>query len=309
MSFRTVLVCALPIAALSFSSVSARSADSAQPNRDQSRVGDFVIGGVHFESQQAFIDSGARCGTHEPTEAEQMSIQAMLENRLRGIDRGASAATIDVPVVFHIIMNDSGTVGEVSDQQVDAQMRVLNDAYAGCGVSFSLAEVNRYKDSQCVNFTNEQACKSKYVVDPYRNLNLYTANLGGGLLGYATFPWNLNSQPELDGVVVLYSSLPGGTAEPYNLGDTATHEVGHWTGLFHTFQGACSPINDQIADTPAEATSTSGCPATKNTCPQPGNDPIENFMDYTDDACMDEFTSDQCTRMNDMFNAFRSEML
>ncbi len=138
-------------------------------------------------------------------------------------------------------------------------------------------------------------------------LNIYLSGLGGGLLGYAYFPQQGGaSKPWQDGVVVLNESIPGGTATNYDGGDTLPHEVGHWLGLYHTFQNGCSAANDRMTDTPAEATPTFGCPTGKDTCSAPGVDPAENFMDYSYDACMYAFSAGQSARMDAVCKAWRA---
>lgn len=269
----------------------------------------FSFNGVNFESKQDFIEKGGRCSTNNVS----LSLQAKLENDFKdfinnnGELRSASSG-IAVPVAFHVI--HSGEEGKLTQEDLAEQIDVLNAAYASMGVSFTIASVD-YTDNpdwfvMGHDGTTETEVKTSLYVDPTKYLNFYTANLSDGLLGWATFPWEVSTLPEMDGVVILYSSFPGGTAEPYNLGDTATHEVGHWLGLYHTFQGGCVPPADYVKDTPLEKSYTFGCPTNKDSCKlAKGVDPIYNFMDYTDDACMYEFTLGQGERVYGMTEEYR----
>jgi hypothetical protein len=148
--------------------------------------------------------------------------------------------------------------------------------------------------------------KQALAVDPATTLNIYTCEPAqGSILGYAYYPWSFGEDSYWHGVVVLHSSLPGGTAVPYDEGDTATHEVGHYLGLYHTFENGCDAPGDEVADTPAESIAAFDCPVDRDTCTAAGVDPIRNFMDYTDDACMFEFTTGQNTRMQTATATYR----
>jgi len=267
----------------------------------------FTIGDHTWPSQQAFIESGARCGTAELDPTVQDLIQYILRNN--PIVPQVTGGTINV--YWHVINKGTGVSnGDITAQMINDQIAVLNSAYASTGWSFQLANVDRTTNVQWFNLLEgsdaEVQMKTTLRQGSADDLNIYTANLANGLLGWATFPSSYTSQPKMDGVAILFSSVPGGTATPYNLGDTATHEIGHWMGLYHTFQGACRAPGDSVDDTPYERSSAFGCPANRNTCPDlPGVDPIHNFMDYTDDACMNTFTPGQDQRMDQMFTSFR----
>ena len=257
-----------------------------------------------------------RCGTRQVTETEAAQIEQELD-RFRSENPGRRDV-VTVPVWMHVINQGTGYAnGDVPDTMLREQIRVLNESFAGrtggaaIGFRFELAGVTRTTDAEWFNMgilsQAERRAKEALRQGGPETLNFYTTN-GGGYLGWATFPSSYKSQPSQDGVVVYFRSLPGADLAPYNEGDTGTHEVGHWLGLYHTFQNGCSTNNDYVSDTPAERYPAFGCPVGRDTCTSlkyPGLDPVFNFMDYTDDPCMHAFTGGQGRRMEEAFAIYR----
>jgi Pregnancy-associated plasma protein-A len=291
---------------------------SAQRNQDRD------LNGNGPEAANRHIDPDVRsCGTQHPDVATASMIEdanARFQEARRAGGEAERTGIVNVNVYFHVITNTSGA-GNVSDSQIAQQIQVLNDAFSGAtGGSntiyrFTLAATDRTANNTwytCTGGTCETQMKSALRRGGAADLNFYTNNMGGGLLGWATFPWQYASAPVMDGVVCLFSSLPGGSAAPFNQGDTGTHEVGHWVGLYHTFQGGCNRNatsgGDFVADTPAERSPASGCPSGRDSCTGksfPGLDPIDNFMDYSVDSCMFRFTAGQAARADAMTLQYR----
>lgn len=227
--------------------------------------------------------------------------------------------SVHIETIFHVISDDALTPTEQGRMQdmVDAQMKVLNDSFAGetsataadSPFRFDLAETNFVVNEEwytVVPGKSERDMKAALYEGDATTLNIYAADIGGGLLGWAYFPKGYNNGRDfIDGVVILDESMPGGTAGKYALGDTLTHEVGHWLMLEHTFAHGCGASGDYVTDTPKEAGPQFDCPVGADTCKAPGLDPIHNFMDYTQDSCMYEFTPGQVDRMSDAWLQFR----
>jgi hypothetical protein len=233
-----------------------------------------------------------------------------------------TTASVVVQVAVHVIRTGTTVAeGNVPRKRIRRQIAVLNNSFGGAtggaatSFSFALRSIDRTTNTSWFTAANgsaeEKAMKKALRVPSSNVLNLYTAwpsdPVNGEVLGTSAFPWEIQLHPVDDGVVVRYTTLPGGGEPSYGKGDTAVHETGHWLGLLHTFEGLdCSGPGDLVDDTPAEASASYDCQLDRDTCTaSDGTDPVTNFMDYGNDACMSVFTAGQSARMDTMW-AYRS---
>lgn len=288
-----------------------------------------------FDSWRAFhesalFDPGDKCGTPVPGQDGQPPI-----GMFRGIDPGDCAytsTTIDpiynpeidtysIKVVVHVIRNDTGTQGDISPEMVESGIRILNEdfnAISGtpgqpgtfANIEFVLADEDpEGNPTTGMTFSNNTtwfndggSYWNSLAWDPTRYLNIYTTTAGGALGYVSGFPSEAGFPgSQEDRVVVLWESYGDDApyGPPFDQGRTLTHEVGHYLGLFHTFQGgcgsgACYTSGDLICDTNSESGPNFGC-GTGSTCGS--SDPTDNYMDYSDDVCMNKFTPEQTNRM------------
>lgn len=249
---------------------------------------------------------------------------------------GASDRTvITIPVVIHVVYYNNAQ--NLSDAQLLSQIDVLNADFrrtnadagdtpaafqgvaADCEVNFCMAKqdpngnatngierrqttVNGFGTNDKVKYYSQGGLN---VWDRDKYLNLWVCNLTGGLLGYAQFP---GGPAATDGVVCDYAYFGTiGATPPYDKGRTATHEVGHWLNCYHIWgdDGTACTGTDNVADTPNQADENYGCPSfpTISCSNGPNGDMFMNYMDYTDDGCMNLFTAGQKTRMQSLFSS------
>ncbi len=324
-------------AAILASSATAQTAQRHQEAQLQEPV--IQVGGQSFGTWQEFQQSttfkslGLRCGL-PPADPN---------FRFPASDCSGSSTTIkpeynpangliQIPVVVHVIMNGAGTQGVISDAKVQSQIDILNEDFRamagtnGAGgtdtmVQFYLADRDPSNNpttgiTRSMNntwFNDGGTYYNSLAWDTNRYLNIYT-NQAGGALGYVpSLPQGGLVGSNSDRVVILWSTfgLNGPFGPPYNKGRTATHEVGHYLGLYHTFQGGCASAascytnGDRICDTNPDGGSHFGCPNTSS-CSSP--DPVKNYMEYTDDLCMDNFTPEQTNRMRCTIEHFRPNL-
>jgi len=255
------------------------------------------------------------CGTEDPTDEEILETEQVMRRYLEKNHYRVGKKDIkswEIKVYWHMITTRTDTTveGILSQKDIDESIQVLNEAYKPY-FTFKLVHTMKYEYNLWFTTRHgevaEKEMKNALREGSSETLNIYSNRPAKKVLGWATFPIVYAKDPKEDGVVISYSTVPGGSELGYNEGMTLVHEVGHWLGLYHTFQGGCSSRNgDYVADTPPVAEANYNCSKVVDSCPDDEQkDMLNNFMDYTEDSCMNSFTQGQFDRMLAQWEVYR----
>lgn len=308
----------------------------SSPNQAQGQC----LNDDHYFEEQEKNDPEAHARMHQALEAWEVNKNQPFESKKKAVYK--------IPVVVHVV-HEYGTEN-ISKAQIEDQIRILNEDFrrmnadasntrsvfqsvaADSEIEFVLATkdpsgnctqgINRIYSPLTNNARDNVKAVSYWPSDKYLNIWIVKSIQNSGddpgviTLGYAQFPWDRNSRPTTDGIVVRsdYFGSVGTASGSNNVGRVATHEIGHWLGLFHTFQGGCNPPSwgEQIDDTPPVIGPSYNCPIGANTCNNDFPnlpDQVENYMDYSNGTCMNMFTLEQKALMHNMINSFRGVLV
>jgi hypothetical protein len=232
------------------------------------------------------------CGTPEQTE-EKLEKQKAVLSLFRSTEDGSRRVEslcercINIDTYFHILTDDHKTKGNYDDEKILDQMKILNDGFKQTPFTFNLINITRTHDTSLFDlgqgFNNDYVSMQSALGEKLRKgdrmtLNIYSIQLLPRTLGLATYPSGFDGRK--DAAYVDHCTLPDGSCPLYNSGKILVHEVGHWLGLLHVFQGGCDEIHgDYVSDTPPQSSAIWGCQSETNSCPaNEGNDPLDNFM-------------------------------